>query len=93
MERIAIDRLSQAVAAAEQAAVAGDLDGCDLDDLEQIVAPVRRELQRPLPNARTLASFLNSLARSLRSDQRARKVVLELDAAMRQAGIPTDWEH
>jgi hypothetical protein len=91
MNSASIASIRSAVDAARQIAHA-DLRGCDVDDIEELLQPLDRELQAPNPNKRTLSSYLNSLARSLRSDPAARRVCLQLDAAMRESGIQTDWE-
>lgn len=93
MERTAIDNIRRALDAARGAAQDAELDGCDLDDLEDVFAPVEEELHAANPNIRTLATYLNSVARSLRAIPSARNECLQLDAAMREAGVPTHWEH
>lgn len=93
MQRTALKHIRTAVMAARTAAHAGKFDGCDVLDLEEIIQPVERELDSNHPHANTLATYLNSLARSLRAQPQARSIVLELDGAMREAGLPTDWEH
>ena len=93
MDRDAIENIREAVAAARNAASNAGLDGCDLDDIEDVIEPVEAELRSSQPNVQTLSTYLNSLARSLRSDPGARTVCLQLDAAMRNAGVPTSWEH
>jgi hypothetical protein len=93
MNRIAIDGLRDALAAARAAAHTVQLDSCDVDDLEAVIEPATAELAADLPNVATLGTYLNSLARSLRSEPAARAAVMQLDAAMRNAGIPTQWEH
>jgi hypothetical protein len=70
-----------------------DLDGCDVSDVQEIIDKALVELDHPVPNSATLGTYLNSIARSLRSQPRVRTVVLELDAAMRDANVPTNWEH
>jgi len=70
-----------------------DLDGCDVSDVRDVVNKALDELTRPSPSTATLGTYLNSLARSLRSQTQVRTVVMELDAAMREANVPTDWEH
>jgi hypothetical protein len=92
MQPNSVKQLCDAVAEARAAIQAGDFDGCDLDDLEEILAPVEKELGAPLPHSNTLATYLNSLARSLRAQPRTRTVLMKLDGAMRDAGLPTDWE-
>jgi hypothetical protein len=93
MNRAAIDGLRDALAAARAAAHTVQLDNCDVDDLEAVIAPATAELASDLPNVATLGTYLNSLARSLRSEPAARTAVMQLDAAMRNAGVPTQWEH
>ncbi len=93
MNRAAIDELRDALTAARAAAHTVQLDSCDVDDLEAIIEPATAELATELPNVATLSTYLNSLARSLRSEPGARTAVMQLDAAMRKAGIPTQWEH
>jgi hypothetical protein len=93
MDRAAIDDLKRALAAVREAARGAQLDGCDLEDLEDVLQPAEAELDRPLPNVQTLSTYLNSAARSLRAVPSARDECLELDAAMRAAGVPTEWAH
>ena len=70
-----------------------DLSDCDVADLLALMERIELELDAHRPNARTLTICLNSLARSLRTEPRARGVCLELDAVMLEAGIPTNWVH
>jgi hypothetical protein len=69
-----------------------DLDSCDIGDLQEIIDAAVAELDRPHPSVATLGTYLNSLARSLRSDPKVRTVVMELDVAMREANVPTNWD-
>jgi hypothetical protein len=93
MERTAIDNIRRALAAARDAAHNAAMNDCDLDDIEDVLAPAEAELDTANPNIQTLATYLNSVARSLRSVASARNECLQLDAAMREAGVPTHWEH
>jgi hypothetical protein len=93
MERSAVENIRQALAAARTAAQSAQWNSCDVEDIEEIIAPVEAELAANLPNLQTLATYLNSLARSLRAEPKARSVVMQLDAAMRGAGVVTNWEH
>jgi len=85
--------IRQVLGDVENALQALRLDGCDVDDVDEIIIKANAELRRDLPNVLTLGTYLNSLARSLRSQPNARTVVMELDAAMRDARVPTNWEH
>jgi hypothetical protein len=93
MDRAAIDNIRQALQAARGAARNAQMDSCDLDDLEDVLAPAEAELKSANPNVQTLSTYLNSAARSLRAIPSARNECLQLDAAMREAGVPTHWEH
>ena len=77
----------------EDALEALDLDDDDAGDIQDVIDKTFAELENPIPNTATLGTYLNSLARSLRSQPRVRTVVLELDAVMREANVPTTWEH
>jgi translation initiation factor 2B subunit (eIF-2B alpha/beta/delta family) len=70
-----------------------DTDACDVDDVQEVMDKAIEELEAARPNVATLGTYLNSIARSLRSEPRARTVVLELDAVMRDSHVPTNWEH
>ena len=93
MARVNVEHLREAVRAAREAIQHGNFDACDADDLDEILDPVERELGAPEPNPMTLSTYLNSLARSLRSEPSARDAVMQLDAAMRESGVQTQWEH
>jgi hypothetical protein len=77
----------------EDALEALDLDGCDVSDVQEIIDKAVAELDNPTPSIATLGTYLNSLAKSLRSQSQVRTVVMELDAAMRDANVATTWEH
>lgn len=91
MQQTTIDKIHHAVAAIREVAQQ-DLSGCDVDDIDELIEPVERELHANLPNKQTLSTYLNSLARSVRADAAARNACLQLDEAMREAGIPADWQ-
>ena len=93
MERSSLDEIQRALEAAREVAHNGSLDSCDVEDIEEIIAPVEPELRAPRPNIQTLSTYLNSLAKSLRSEPGSRAVCMQLDAAMRHAGVPTHWDH
>jgi hypothetical protein len=85
--------IRQVLLDAEDALQALDLDGCDVSDVQEIIDKALAELDHPTPNVATLGTYLNSIARSLRSQSGVRTVVMELDAAMRDANVATTWEH
>lgn len=69
------------------------VDDCDLAEIQEIIVRASVELEQSRPSVATLSTYLNSLARSLRFEPNARTLVVELDAAMRAAHVPTNWEH
>jgi phytoene/squalene synthetase len=93
MPRINVEHLREAVGAAREAIQHANFDACDSGDLEEILDPVERELDATDPNPQTLSTYLNSLARSLRAEPATREALRQLDAAMRESGVPTQWEH
>jgi hypothetical protein len=93
MEQIAIAKISHALDAAHRFAHASNFDGCDAGDIDEIIESAKQELLKPKPSIQTLSTYINSVARSLRADQSARVVCLQLDAAMRGANVPTNWEN
>ena len=64
MEHAAIDQIREAVRAAQRVVHSAKLDRCDVDDIDEIIILVDRELARPNPNKNSLATYLNSLAHS-----------------------------
>lgn len=70
-----------------------DSDSCDVDDVQEVIDQAIAELEAPQPRAERLGTFLNAIARSLRAEPRVRTVVMELDAVMGEAHVPTTWEH
>jgi hypothetical protein len=85
--------IRQVLSDVEDALEALNLDACDVSDVQEIIDKAFAELDNPIPSTATLGTYLNSLARSLRSQSQVRTVVMELDTAMREANVPTTWEH
>jgi hypothetical protein len=92
MPSVHVTQIREAVAAAQRFAQKSTLDGCDLSDVDEIILPLTHELERPNPNTQTLATYLNSLLRSLRAQPHAEEICSQLDEVMKQSGIPTDWQ-
>lgn len=87
------DAIRQVLMDAQAAIQELDSDTCDVADVQEIIDKAAAELDTAQPNAATLGTYLNSIARSLRNEPRVRTIVMELDAAMRQAKVPANWEH
>ena len=88
MEQAALDGIRQAVRGTRKVVHTAKLDSCDVDDIDEVISALEQELARPHPNKNTLATYLNSLARSLRSEPQAGDAYSQLNDAMREAGIP-----
>jgi hypothetical protein len=86
-------QLRTAIGTTRQLLTAAALNASDVADIEELLAWAESELAKPLPSISTLAVPLNSAARSLAVEPETRKATLTLDAAMREAGITTNWEH
>lgn len=68
------------------------LPGCDRDDLFELMDRVEAELMAPHPNAQTLGTCLNSIARSLRNQPEAREICLQLQEVLESNGLPSHWQ-
>ncbi len=86
------ETLRQALRHTRERIAALEFSACDKDEVRELMDRVESEIEGSHPNNSVVAGFLNSIARSLRTEPAAHKVCAELDAAMRQAGIPTTWE-
>lgn len=66
-------------------------DSCDQSDVEELIERVEKELDAPAPNAQVIGTFLNSIARSLRTEPNAREACSRIDAALRTVGVAPTW--
>lgn len=88
MEQGVLDGIREAVRVVHKVAHSAKLDSCDADDIDEVISALDQELARPHPNKNTLATYLNSLARSLRAEPHAGNAYAQINDAMRAAGIP-----
>jgi hypothetical protein len=65
---------------------------CDKADLHELIDRVEFELHAKRPNVTLVGMFLNSIARSLRSQPEARDACLAIEAAIEQAELPSTWQ-
>lgn len=84
--------LQDTLARVHDAVESMNLSGCDKDDMFELMERVDGELSSPHPNQQTVSMFLNSIARSLRNEPKAREICLELEDAMEQSGVPSTWQ-
>jgi hypothetical protein len=85
-------QLHDALASVRETVSSISLSGCDKDDLFELMDRVNAELSSPRPNEQTRGMFLNSIARSLRNEPKARDVCLRLEEAMNGSGVPSTWQ-
>src|SRR5690349_829810 len=85
-------QLHEALAHVHEAVNSLTLSGCDKDDVFELMDRVDAELTASKPNDQTLSTFLNSIARSLRNDPKAREVCIQLEDAMQRSGLPSTWQ-
>ena len=67
-------QLHQALASVHNTVSSMSFSGCDKDDLFELIDRVNAELSSLRPNEQTIGMFLNSIARSLRNEPKAREV-------------------
>jgi len=84
--------IHQALLSVQQALSTMALPGCDQGDLLELVDRLEEQLRSQHPNLATMGTFLNSIARSLRTQPQAREVCLTVEGAIQRAGIPSTWQ-
>jgi hypothetical protein len=65
---------------------------CDLDDMFELMERVESELSAAHPNVQVIGTFLNSIARSLRTHAEARDVCLRIEDVIERTGLPSTWQ-
>ena len=85
-------QLHEALANVHETVSSMSLSGCDKDDMFELMERVDAELSSPRPNEQTVSMFLNSIARSLRNEPKAREACLQLEEAMNRSGVPSTWQ-
>ena len=66
---------------------------CDRDDVDELIARVESELHNSRPNVQVMGTFLNSIARSLRTEPSARDACLRVSGAIDHLGVANTWEN
>ena len=87
-----LTEIHQALAAVQQTVGTLTFSRCDQDDVFELIDRVELELHSAHPNVQIIATFLNSIARSLRAQPEAREACLVLEDAIEHAGIPSTWQ-
>ena len=72
----------------------GDLrfSQCDQEDVQELIDRVESELHNNRPNMQIIGSFLNSIARSLRTEPAARETCLRVSETIEHLGVANTWE-
>lgn len=84
--------IHHALVAVQHAVTSMTFSSCDKDDLLELIDRVESELHAPRPNVPLMCNFLNSIARSLRSQPEAREACLAIESAIEDAGLPSTWQ-
>ncbi len=84
--------IHQALVAVQHAVNGMTFSGCDQLDLSEAIDSVEEQLQTNHPNATLMCHFLNSIARSLRTQADARDACLAIEDALGKAGMPSTWQ-
>ena len=82
-----VKQIRETIDAAQRFAHQTSLSGCDASDIDEICEVLQNELKRPLPSAQMLATYMNSLVRSLRPQHHGAQIVAQLHDAMSGAGV------
>ena len=82
-----LKKIRESIEAARGFAHETSLSGCDVSDIDEICDALENELKRPLPSLQTLATYMNSLVRSLRPQHHGAQIAAQLHEAMNDAGI------
>jgi len=65
---------------------------CDQEDVYELIRRVELEIAGPHPDMQLIGTFLNSIARSLRTQPEAREACLRIEDAIERAGLPSTWQ-
>ncbi len=84
--------IHQALVSVQHAVTGMTFSGCDQLDLSEAIDSVEEQLHASRPNATLMCHFLNSIARSLRTQPEAREACMAIEGALGKAGMPSTWQ-
>ena len=87
-----LTEIHQALAAVHDTVGTLTFPRCDQDDVFEAIDRVESELHASHPNVQVIGTFLNSIARSLRSHSEAREACLRIEDAIERTGLPSTWQ-
>ena len=92
MEAVHLNGIHEALCAVQHTVGTLSFPRCDREDLFELIERVESELSGDHPNIQLMCTFLNSIARSLRTQPEAREACLVIEDAIEHAGIPSTWQ-
>ena len=87
-----LTEIHQALAAVHDAVGTLTFPRCDQDDVFELIDRVESEISGAHPNVQVIGTFLNSIARSLRSHAECREACLRIEDAIERTGLPSTWQ-
>jgi hypothetical protein len=87
-----LNEIHQTLAAVHDTVGSLTFPPCDQEDLFELIERVEAELASDRPNLQVVDIFLNSIARSLRTEPGARRTCLRIEEALQRAGLPSTWQ-
>ncbi len=88
----AINEIHRTLAAVHDTVGSLQFNGCDQDDVYEAIERVESELSSGHPNVQIVDTFLNSIARSLRTEPGARDACLRIEETLEKTGLPSTWQ-
>lgn len=87
-----VTAIHQALVSVQDAVDAMTFPSCDKEDVHELIERIESELHAKRPNVTLVGMFLNSIARSLRSQPEARDACLAIQAVIEKAELPSTWQ-
>jgi hypothetical protein len=87
----ALKEVETALSSVQESMRGARLDSCDESDVQELIDRVEAELEAPRPNVQVIGTFLNSIAKSLRTQPNTKEAVSRIDDALRKVGVASTW--
>jgi hypothetical protein len=87
-----LSEIHQTLAAVQDTVGSLTFPRCDQDDVYELIERIESELACAHPNLQLIDTFLNSLARSLRTEPGARRACLRIEEVLERTGLPSTWQ-
>jgi hypothetical protein len=89
----AINEIHRTLATVQETVGSLKFSSCDRDDVNELIERVESELSSGHPNVQIVDTFLNSLARSLRTEPGAREACMRIEETLEHTGLPSTWQN